>query len=60
MERWLPIVILGAGFMGLLGLRVVFLLVLRRGETPSKDRTESWPTATVIPSQTNDTRPDLP
>lgn len=51
MERWLPIAILGAGFMGLLGLRVVLLLILRRGETTPKDRTRQWPDATVIREQ---------
>ena len=47
MERWLPIAILGAGFMALLGLRVVLLLILRRGETTPKDRTRQWPDATA-------------
>lgn len=54
MERWLPIAILGAGFMGLLGLRVVLLLILRRGETPRSDRSRRWPDATVIPDQADD------
>lgn len=56
----MPIAILGAGFMGLLGLRVVLLLVLRRGETPPKDRTRHWPDATVIPDQAADRPKDQP
>lgn len=59
MERWLPITILGAGFMGLLGLRVVFLLILRRDENPRRDRSRHWPDATVIPDQA-DGRPQDP
>ncbi len=56
----MPIAILGAGFMGLLGLRVVFLLVLRRGEVPPKSRVRHWPDATVIPDQTDDVQQSPP
>jgi hypothetical protein len=55
MERWLPIVILGLGFLGLLGVRVAFLLILRRGEThraAAPDR--RWPEATVIRTRTEE------
>jgi hypothetical protein len=48
MERWLPLVLLAAVFLGLLGLRVAFLLILRRGERGPRDPTRRWPDATVI------------
>lgn len=54
MERWLPIAILGAGFMGLLGLRVVLLLILRRGEEPRKQDRPRWPDAAVIKTNNDD------
>lgn len=51
MARWLPIALLAAVFLGLLGVRVAFLLILRRGETnnPNQARPDNqWPGATVI------------
>ncbi|MCC5821913.1 MAG: hypothetical protein LAT64_01345 [Phycisphaerales bacterium] len=54
MEAWLPIAILALGFLGLLGVRVAFLLILRRTETNPKDRSPRWPDATVIRTIPND------
>lgn len=54
MESWLPIAILALGFLGLLGLRAAFLLILRRGETGHRQPTARWPDATVIRTRTND------
>jgi hypothetical protein len=54
MERWLPLVLLAAVFLGLLGLRVAFLLILRRGERGPKNTKSSWPDATVIRTDPDD------
>lgn len=55
MESWLPIAILAAGFLGLLGVRVAFLLILRHGETGPRNRTQHWPQATVIQTRPPET-----
>lgn len=54
MARWLPIALLAAIFLGLLGVRVAFLLILRRGEASPKDRSKHWPQATVIKDRRQD------
>lgn len=54
MERWLPLALLAAVFLGLLGLRVAFLLILRRGETGRTSTKSSWPDATVIRTDPDD------
>jgi hypothetical protein len=54
MERWLPLVLLAAVFVGLLGLRVAFLLILRRGERGPKNTKSCWPDATVIRTDPDD------
>tara|TARA_R110000782_G_scaffold103991_2_gene191465 strand:- start:7215 stop:7397 length:183 start_codon:yes stop_codon:yes gene_type:complete len=58
-DQWLPIAVLGLGFAGLLGVRVLFLLILRRGEVTPKDTTRHWPDATIIPDRTQG-RPNDP
>ena len=58
MESWLPIAILALGFLGLLGLRAAFLLILRRGENTPRDRTQHWPQATVIKTRPQDPSED--
>lgn len=55
MARWLPIALLAAVFLGLLSVRVAFLLILRRGEASTKHRTKHWPQATVIKDRHQDT-----
>lgn len=55
MESWLPIAIIALGFLGLLGVRVAFLLILRRGETGPSNRTDHWPKATVIQTRPPET-----
>jgi len=54
MERWLPLALLAAVFLGLLGLRVAFLLILRRGERGPTSTKSSWPDATVIRTDPDD------
>ena len=55
METWLPIAALGLGFLGLLGVRVAILLILRRGETRAPhDPSRRWPDATVIRTRPED------
>ena|GEM_PF-6729345 len=55
MDQWLPIAVLGLGFAGLLGVRVLFLLILRRDETNRPtDHSRRWPGATVIKTNLSD------
>ncbi len=55
MEHWLPLALLAAVFFGLLGVRVAFLLILRRGETGTNStKKSSWPDATVIRTNPDD------
>lgn len=58
MERWLPIAVIALMFLGLLGVRVAILLILRRGETTGPRTTERrWPNATVIKTNPADKPP---
>jgi hypothetical protein len=54
--RVLPIAVLGLGFLALLGLRVAFLIILRRDEDRPRKTKQHWPDATVIRVEPEETR----